>query len=274
MRQNKVDSYRFWKRAVLLFVAAAMCWFWYSGMMLQHVWDSPFQYRGADPAYWLLSASGLPSLILYSEWTAWGFSVALIGLLLLAALFAEQRGFAIAAGLLLLLYQLLFNYKIGYHTHHLYGFQFAMLPFYFKPEMFSVSASFARIMACLTYFFAGFFKLIGGGWLHIDSFSNTLQNQHAASLYFYPDALRSKLVFFMIQHTTLSGIVFISAMLLQLSFAAGLFSRRIDRWLVFFILTFHAMDWFLMNLGVFMGMTVMVYLFIQEETGKKETSIF
>ncbi|HEY1046767.1 MAG TPA: hypothetical protein VGF79_10030, partial [Bacteroidia bacterium] len=49
----------FWKRLVLSFVLISLLYFWYSSMMLQHVYDSPFNYKGADMTYWLIDAIGI-----------------------------------------------------------------------------------------------------------------------------------------------------------------------------------------------------------------------
>jgi hypothetical protein len=206
--------------------------------------------------------SYLPKFVLYNETTSTLFSGALIGFLMASFVLVEKRFLTVVAGVFLLLYQLLFNYKLGYHTHHLYGLHFALLPFYFKKENFYLSANFARIMVCITYFFAGFFKLIGKGYLSLDSFSNTLQNQHSAYFYFHPDTLRSEFALWMINHPNISWSFFFIAMLMQLGFILGLFSKRFDVFLCLFLLLFHIMDWFLMNLGIFMGMCIMSYLFL------------
>jgi len=259
---NNLHNVWFWKRLVLAFVFFYFLWLWYSGLMLQNIYDSPFQYKGADITFWLLHWSQLPKLILYNELSATVFSFLLLGLLFSSYVWVEKRYLAVLSGVFLLFYQLLFNYKLGYHTHHLYGLHFALLPFYFKKENFYLSANFARIMVCITYFFAGFFKLIGKGYLSLDSFSNTLQNQHAAYFYFHSDSLRSQFAVWMINHENLAWMFFFTAMLMQLSFAVGLLSKRFDSFLFVFLLLFHLMDWFLMNLGIFMGMCIMSYLFL------------
>ena len=122
------DSIWFWKRLVLAFISLYFCWLWYSGLMLQNFYDSPFQYKGADISFWLLHWSKLPQIVLYNAQTASVFSFATLALLLLSFYFVENRALCLGAGLFLLLYQLLFNYKLGYHTHHLYGLHFALLP--------------------------------------------------------------------------------------------------------------------------------------------------
>jgi hypothetical protein len=66
----------------------------------------------------------------------------------------------------------------------------------------------------------------------------------------------------MINHENIAWTFFFSAMLMQLSFLAGLLSKRFDLVLFVFLLLFHLMDWFLMNLGIFMGMCIMSYLFL------------
>jgi hypothetical protein len=116
----------------------------------------------------------------------------------------------------------------------------------------------------LAYFFAGFFKLYHGAWCHIDSYANVLKNQHAAWYYFISGGWRTCVTEYIIHHPMLGWSLFVSAMLMQLSFSVGLFTRRFNIWLASGIVIFHIMDWFLMNLGVFMGMTVLVWLLLYQ----------
>ncbi len=259
--QAKFSDQEFWRRIVLVFIGICLIWYWYSGMMLHHVADSPFNYKGADPAYWLIYFLRIDRLILFNTNSALIFSGLLIISFIAATVFVRNRAIAILAGVLLLLYQIVFNMKLGYHTHHLYGLQFAMLPFYFRKERFVTMCGFARFMVCLTYFFAGFFKLVGKGWSELSSFSNTLQNQHAAYFYFEPDSLRTLGAAGLSSNVIIAFMFFCIAMLMQLSFISGFFTRKFDKWLALFLIAFHVMDWYLMNLGVFMGMCIMAYLF-------------
>lgn len=253
----------YWKKTVLLFIIGVLCWYTWSGMMLHHVFDSPFHYKGADPAYWLLDSTGIPEMLTSAYGHAQIFTILLMTSFVAALIFHRKNWPVLAAGMLLLVYQIVFNMKIGYHAHHLFGLQFALFPFYFTgTKYFQVSVSAARLMACATYATAGLFKLKGGAWLLPDSFVNTLQNQHAAFLYFGEGSFRVWCIHFMLTQPVLLWLMFLSAMLLQLSFAAGFFTRKFDRILAIFILIFHLMDWFLMNLGVFMAMTIMCWLFL------------
>src|SRR5574343_1704147 len=255
----------FWKRLVFGSIAVALMYYWYSGMMLHQVWDSPFNYKGADFTYWLYYFTGLPSLILHSETSALVFSIVIISVFVLNVIWVNQRFLSIVAGVLLLIYQVQFNMKIGYHAHHLFGFQFALLPFYFSGKNFYPSLVLARILACLAYFFAGFFKLYHGAWWYVDSYSNVLKNQHAAYDYFNQGDLRWMLSQYIQAHPGIGLGLFVSAMLLQLSFILGLFTRRLDVLLALSILLFHVMDWLLMNLGIFMSMTVLMWLLLYRE---------
>jgi hypothetical protein len=265
------SSVNFWKRFVLSFITLALIYFWYSGMMLHHIYDSPFQYKGADITYWLMHWSGLPKLVLFSETSATIFDIILILSFTLSIAFIDKRGFTIVSGILILLYQLLFNYKLGYHTHHLFGFHFALLPFYFKRDLFSLATRFAGILACMSYAFAGFLKLYHKAWMVWDSFSNVLQNQHAAYFYFNPEALRTRVCLWLIEHPGFGYSFFMAAMILQLSFIAGIFTSRFNKALACFIVLFHLMDWCLMNLGVFMCMTVLVWLFLYRPEASAKT---
>lgn len=260
--KNNIEYLLLWKRLVLGVITISLMYFWYSGMMLHHVYDSPFNYKGSDITYWLYSSTGLTKLLLYNGATALVFSIVLLSFFVLSLMFEHIRWLTIVSGILLLVYQIQFNMKIGYHTHHLFGFQFALLPFYFSYSSFSAALGLARILSCLAYFFAGFFKLYHGAWLSLDSYSHILENQHAAYDYFYQGNLRHITTQYIIHHPSVGLFLFVSAMLLQLSFAVGLLTNKFNKWLALFILIFHLMDWYLMNLGVFMGMTVMVWLFL------------
>lgn len=259
---NALQDIIFWKRFVFGTIFLALCYFWYSGMMLHHVWNSPFHYKGADLSYWIFHWLRIDRLVDLGIGFNLAFSALLLGSFLAGFIFIHKRWIAIMAGVLLLIYQIQFNSKIGYHTHHLFGFQFALLPFYFRENLSRQALGLARILCVLAYFFAGFFKLYQGAWLSYDSFAYVLENQHAAYLYFNPDGLRSRTVKFMIEHHGIGYVFFISAMLLQLSFILGLFTNKYNKFLALFIVLFHIMDWFLMNLGVFMGMTLMAWLLL------------
>lgn len=254
-----------WKRLVLTFVLLSLLYFWYSSMMLHHVYDSPFKYKGADMTYWFFDSIGVPTILTGSKFLSFSFSCLLVLSFAVALLWIENRWLTILAGLLLLIYQVVFNMKIGYHTHHLFGFQFALLPFYFSKKTFPQALGLARTLTCLSYFFAGFFKLYQKAWLVPDSFAHVLENQHAAYFYFNPNDLRSVVCKTIIEHPVIGYAFFVSAMLLQLSFAIGLFTNKYNRILALFILLFHVMDWFLMNLGVFMGMTVLMWVLLYKE---------
>lgn len=252
-----------WKRLVTGFVFLFLIHSWYSGMMLVHVWDSPFVYKGADPSYWLIELLRVPAMICSNATGAWLFSVLLLASFFLSFVFVKRRWPVIVAGSLLLIYQLVFNYKIGYHTHHLFGFQFALFPFYFGEKLFPLALGLSRILTCLAYFFAGFFKVIGGVWKG-NSFAHILENQHGAYFYFEPDSWRAVLAGFFVAHPFMAQLMLWAAMLLQLSFAVGLFTNRFNWILALFILMFHLMDWWLMNLGVFMGMCAMMWLLLYQ----------
>ncbi|MDP2175291.1 MAG: hypothetical protein Q8K70_05200 [Bacteroidota bacterium] len=261
---NKISTLDFfsYKRIVLLVLLLAMIWFNYSGMGLHHVWNSPFDFKGADFTYFLVYKLGLNRLVLHSYTSAMFFDVLLIFSLIMALIWIKNKFFVIVSAVLMLIYHILLNAKMGYHAHHLFGFHFALFPFCFGAINALPAFYLSRYLACLTYFFAGFFKLYHKGWSVIGSFSEIFQNQHAAYFYFHPNSFLKHIGHFLNTYPAIGFMLYLSAMLLQLSFILGFFTRRFDKVLAFSILGFHLMDWYLMNLGVFMGMTVMMWLFL------------
>jgi hypothetical protein len=261
---NKISALDFfsYKRIVLLVLLLAMIWFNYSGMGLHHVWNSPFDFKGTDFTYFLVYILGLNRLVLHSYLSALFFDVLLVLTLIISLVWIKNRFFVVVSAILMLIYHILLNAKMGYHAHHLFGFHFALFPFCFGAINVLPAFYFSRYLACLTYFFAGFFKLYHKGWSVIGSFSEIFQNQHAAYFYFYPETQLTHISKWIIDFPLIGFVLYLSAMILQLTFIVGLYTRRFDLLLAFSILGFHLMDWYLMNLGVFMGMTVMLWLFL------------
>jgi hypothetical protein len=105
----------------------------------------------------------------------------------------------------------------------------------------------------------------------MESFSAVLSNQHAAYFYFNPNSLRTIISQWIIQHPFVGLLFFGTSMLLQLSFFIGFWTRKYDKWLVKGIVVFHIMDWFLMNLGVFLSMISLVWLFLYQINLHKTT---
>ncbi len=246
----------FFKRLILGFIAFAMLWFQFSGLGLHHVWNAPFSFLSNDISYFLVYGLQLPKLVFYNFYTAMVFDVVLFGSVILAFVFSKNRAYTIFLGVFLLLYHILLNSKLGYHAHHLFGIHFALFPFYFKEKSYEPALYLSRFLICLTYFFAGFFKLIGKGWSLLSSFSEIYQNQHAATHFFYPNGLSIQFGSFLQNHLYIGWMLFVGAMFLQLSFVIGFFTQKWDKYLAFFIIAFHLSDWFLMNLGIFITMTI------------------
>jgi hypothetical protein len=239
--------------------------------MIHHIWDSPFNYKAADPIYYLLDSLWISKLVLYNSNSALLFDGLLVVSLLASLVFYKNLFFVRLTAILLLVYQVLLNTKMGYHAHHLFALHFALLPFWLKPKHFVPAFMLARNLACLTYFTAGFFKLYHGAWLSMESFSAVLSNQHAAYFYFNPNALRTIISQWIIQHPFVGLLFFGTSMLLQLSFFIGFWTRKYDKWFVIGIVVFHLMDWFLMNLGVFLSMISLVWLFLYQINLHKTT---
>ena len=264
-------SIAFYRSIVLAFISLLIMWFWYSGLMIHHIWDSPFNYKAADPIYYLLDSLWISKLVLYNSNSALLFDGLLVVSLLASLVFYKNLFFVRLTAILLLVYQVLLNTKMGYHAHHLFALHFALVPFWVKPKHFVPAFMLARNLACLTYFTAGFFKLYHGAWLSMESFSAVLSNQHAAYFYFNPNALRTIISQWIIQHPFVGLLFFGTSMLLQLSFFIGFWTRKYDKWFVIGIVVFHLMDWFLMNLGVFLSMISLVWLFLYQINQHKTT---
>ncbi len=254
----------FWKRIVIGIIGIAYFYFFSHGMAISHVYDSPFQFKGGDITYWLVSFTQLLRIIVYNYYSAFYFDLIIFLTLISSFIFTKKRWLTGLLGLLMLIYHILFNYKIGYHAHYLFGFHVALFPFYFHQNLFNWAVGFARIIVCLNYASSGFFKILHKAWAFPDNFSNLLQGQHAGFMYFNPNSLQTKIYAWLIDNPLIGYGILLSAIALQLSFLAVILINKYNKIIFIFLILFHVSDWFLMNLGIFMCFLPMAWVFVYD----------
>lgn len=117
--------------------------------------------------------------------------------------------------------------------------------------------SFYFVFHGLRYFFlyffasAGLWKLFEGGFFNLSQMSNLLLFQHKEQLVSSPDHWYTGFIYWLAQQQILSYILFVMAIIMELAFIVGFFTRRYDRWLIRICLIFIVADTFLMKINYF-----------------------
>ncbi|MFT3981226.1 MAG: hypothetical protein QM687_12195 [Ferruginibacter sp.] len=116
--------------------------------------------------------------------------------------------------------------------------------FYFKFHV-------LRILFILFFATAGLWKMRGGGAFHTEQFSGILAHQYAAVLASGAKGWFVSLTRFLVNNPVTAFVLYWIVTLAELFFMAGLFTRRLDRWLLLMLVVFICFDYFLMEINYF-----------------------
>ena len=142
----------------------------------------------------------------------------------------------------------------------------------------------ALVMACIRYFFllemisSFVWKLLRGNFLNPHNFSEILKQQNLEFIYLNPHHFKSELYFYLIEHYSISQMLWISLMIIQLCFAIGFFTYKYDRFLLLLYIAFSIGSSLLMNITTF-ETTIFLVVFIptllamQRRKNKKDRNL-
>lgn len=115
-------------------------------------------------------------------------------------------------------------------------------------------AEFRLLVKALRYFFlfiffsSGLWKFAQGGIFHLDQMSGILLEQHKDFLATSPDSGFSHFISWLIHHQDISYLLYLVTALIQVTFLAGFFTARYDRWLALTFCVFLVMDHLVMRI--------------------------
>ena len=98
---------------------------------------------------------------------------------------------------------------------------------------------------------AGIWKLREQGFLHKNNMSAILQFQHATYLAMFPKSLKATIINYLIFHPSVSYLFYIGATILELLFAFGFLTRKLDRYLLLLLIVFVTSNYLIMHINYF-----------------------
>lgn len=223
-----------------------------NGLLCQLV--PAFFYNKMDFTYWLVQLTGLHKILLNN------FSLCLVADLLFYGfpflylfLCLKRRTLIPAAGMIMVFINLVYwIIYCGFPTNSIEAnvafiiFPLMFIPLSLKGFWFMLNG----IRYYFLFFFAssGLWKIAEGGLFNLQEMSGILLFQHKELLISDKSSVLLNLYKWLIEHPSISYWLYFTAALMELSFIVGFFTKKFDRLLIVFYLTFLVMDSVIMRI--------------------------
>jgi hypothetical protein len=208
--------------------------------------------------------SDLQNLLIRSSFLRWLLDIVyvLLPILLTVAVVKEYRAkklLVITTSIFSLVYGILFS-GVSYISIEGY-FGWILLPLVFLGngvQGFYYGLNCVRLIFILTFCSTAIWKLQNGGFFNIEEMAGILLQQHNAYLISSKGDWFTNFVYYLVKHKVLAYILYLTATILEGLFVIGLFTKKIDKYLIIVFCAFVFFDFILMRInyfgwGVFMG---------------------
>ena len=205
-----------------------------------------------DPLVWHFVASGIPDMIVSSNFLCLGLDILLAIPMILIAFFSfSQKAIfrlVIIHVLLFAIYLLIIFSFPSLSIRKYLGLALVPIIFLFQDKRnYSKAFDIMRFYVMFIFASSAMWKIVRGAIFDNDQFVNILRNQHLEHLVLFPNHITSQIADWLIMHQNISYIFYLLIALLQLSFLTGFFTRKYDRYLLAGMLLFILGDFLVMR---------------------------
>jgi hypothetical protein len=232
----------------------AVLFFFFLDQRLLSQYQPIFLTYNRDLSELLLIGSGLPAYAMAHRWVLLLADVLAFALPILILAHVRLRGrlspvpgviFTVFLGLYLLLINLF--WQADHEPFMLYFF--LSLTFWTNhPKRFYAVLRFCRYYFCYVFVSAAIWKIARGAVFQLPVMSHILLDHQGDLLSASCDTFWCRVCWFLIDHPALSWSLYCGAILLELFFVVGFFTRRLDHWLIAAAVIFVAADFWLMRI--------------------------
>ena len=220
----------------------------FSGTSFTGLSGNPLFLLPADPAYMFVFASGLPAYILSHHFLSVLFDIAITGSVVAFIISGCNARWARACFILLFIYYIILTALLG-HSNYQQGMFLLFVPFMFRNINRQYAFEATRYFLLFFYVSAAIFKIYYGGIFHIDGFANVLAGQFLPYYAEHNTGWRTGLNQYLVGHTGLAYALYLGGFMLELIAITGFFTKRYDSLLCVAILSFHLVNWILMDIA-------------------------
>jgi hypothetical protein len=207
----------------------------------------------ADRVLWLLDFLNILTSILQNPNIAILFDILLIILPLITLFYPQGKYLSILLFITCSLYYFSINSSSTHHEHNYIAILLISFLMIFKDKVrYNLVFEFTRFYTCFIFSSAAFWKIGRGTFWQESQFQNILRVQHSELLALdSKNSVYFKFIDFIINNYEISNLLWLFAIILQLSFLIGFFTKKYDHILLLNLLIFILTDFILMNICFF-----------------------
>lgn len=223
---------------------------WFNSALLSQMMQPVLSYPGLNITYWIPLFFNFHQLFFNSFELSVLLDLLLIASCITAIIWPKFSINVRVFVLLLWLYQFLYTQFLAYQPYAI-GLLLPAIPFCFSNRhRFSFAFDFCRYIVCGLYFIGGLLNVVNGAVFEVSHMSNSLKETLVEYLIANSEntTFRISIMEYFIKHVVFAQLLFLLAMLLELSFLLGFFSKKVDWLLISFIVVFHVINSFLLDI--------------------------
>lgn len=248
------------KKIVFISYLVILVYKYFSSTLLSQQTHPPLLYPNLNILYWTFIISNLTDIFNY-QWLKYLLDISLFTSCILTLVNIKSNIYPIIFSVSLWFYQFLYFSIVAYQPFAI-GLLFPCLPFIFKSEIkFFIAYNFGRYFLCWLYFFAGVLKIINQGIFNINQLTDSIKISAADFIFYNPNHIKTQIMAFLIENIYLSYSLFISAVIIELTFFIGFLTKKYDLHLAVLFLTFHLINYQILDLP-FINHAIIVTFFL------------
>ncbi len=206
-------------------------------------------YPGSDNTFWLLHLLNVPQYFMNHPVSALLFDIVLTCGCIICFIVPGQRLFTWIVVILTWLLYVVYSSAAGKHYAQI-GYLIPPIAFLARaPVRFTLLWKAVRYWVCFLYVSAGCYKIAYGGFSTPGNMQHILEQMNTEWFLFNRDGLQYQCIRFLIDHPSLSQILFMLATCCDLLLIIGFFTVRYDRLLLAGLLLFHCANYFLLHIS-------------------------
>lgn len=221
--------------------------------------NSPLFYISIDNTFWLFHYIGLAEALRSGPWLLW---ILELFILICSILLFIKHSYRLS--ILFILIHVLLSLFVQTYSTILTKISvipvIVFIPFLFKSANFKWAWNFPRYYLIYLMVSAGLFKFIHGGVFHPGQMDAILWNQHSDLLFYGSDHIALGLSN-VLSGLSLNNIPYVLVALLECAFIIGLFTRKLDRFLLLALLLLCAIFYLILRIHVLEMLFLILPLF-------------
>jgi hypothetical protein len=234
-----------------------------SGVGYEQLIKTNFFTFGADPFYWLLFITHIPTIILQNHSLAIFLQYLPLALILILLIDTNRKWVGFSLFLLMLLYYMILTAVLGHHNFQA-GIFLVTIPYVFGHKNRGYVWGLLRYWILFFYVTAAFFKVTDPSFFNFHHFSDQLVTQFLPYNLEHQTGSRMLLNQWLIEHYQISTGLYLMSFVLEALCLVGFFTTKYDKKIGVLLVMMHLCIWLLMDIAPIGQISLLTFLLIME----------